>query len=236
MIPLRSVLLRSPLRLTSLRPAARPSPFRFLQARPYSPQTQRSSLGARIFFRADGTRRSKLRGLLIAGILLSVPAYWAYHYNAQLQRAVHAGLARVRSVDAHYAGTEFGDYQAALAYFVELSAILVPYIAFKEGWADAEPRGNVDARFAELVALDQSGDPEKLAKAHAVTRKVARRVHEVLARGEPESAMDETRTATRVVVLVSQAMLELHTVVHGEGAWEADVRRKLEEVAAVVQK
>ncbi|KAJ7353244.1 hypothetical protein DFH08DRAFT_856321 [Mycena albidolilacea] len=232
MIPLRSVLMRSPLRLTSLRTAARPSPFRFLQARPYSPQTQRSSLDARIFFRADGTRRSKLRGLLITGIRANVtpPAVLS------VQRAVHAGLARVRSVDAHYAGTDFGDYQAALAYFVELSAILVPYIAFKEGWADAEPRANVDARFAELAALDQSGDPEKLAKAHAVTREVARRVHEVLARGDSESAMDETRTATRVVVLVSQAMLELHTVVHGEGAWEADARRKLREVTAVVQK
>ncbi|KAJ7858612.1 hypothetical protein B0H14DRAFT_2577596 [Mycena olivaceomarginata] len=79
----------------------------------------------------------------------------------------------------------------------------------------------------------QSGDPEKLTKVHAVTCEVVRCMYEVLARGELESAADKIRTATQVVVLVLQAMLELHTVVHGQGAWKANTQRKLEEVAAV---
>ncbi|KAJ7810120.1 hypothetical protein B0H13DRAFT_547951 [Mycena leptocephala] len=114
MFPRRSVL-RSPLR-QPLNSIARPS-FRPLQ-RPYSlPRPRPPSLGAKIWFRKDGTPRSKLRGLAITSLLGFAAVVSLATVGWQRANETYICLQRV---DSEYATTDFSSFHAALQYFTNL--------------------------------------------------------------------------------------------------------------------
>ncbi|KAJ6571697.1 hypothetical protein B0H19DRAFT_1130778 [Mycena capillaripes] len=197
MIPLRHVL-RSSLRLQSLRPALRPA-FRPPQ-RPYYMQTPRpTTLGAKIWFRADGTPRSKIRGLVITSLLsgllyatwqtlLVVEALDYEHYLLSV-------LVHIQRVDYDYSTIAFDSYRGALAYFAEVCAYL--------GQGDVPPE-MLDTFFDDVIAFEQ--DAERREAAHAIVRDAAEAVHEILARSK---GRDAAETAALVVDVVDRAMVGL---------------------------
>ncbi|KAJ7151149.1 hypothetical protein C8R46DRAFT_1123421 [Mycena filopes] len=199
MLPLRS-FLRSSTRLSSFRPAARPS-FR-PQQRPYylfNNTPRPTSLGARIWFRRDGTPRSKIRGLVITSLLsgliyttwntlLVVEALDYEHY-------LLSTLVYIQRVDYDYPALKEG-FKESLAYFADLCAY------FCQG--DDVPQEMVDSFFRDVAAFE--ADPTLCDTVHAIMRDASAAVHDILVQSK---GTDPTETAVLVVNVVDEAMMQL---------------------------
>ncbi|KAJ7695443.1 hypothetical protein B0H17DRAFT_1055904 [Mycena rosella] len=217
MFPLRSFL--RPTRFQALRPAARLQPFRTPLQRPYYIQTPRpSSLGARIMFRPDGTRRSKLRGLILTSLLAGLGyATWATLLVVEALDYEHyllSTLVYIQRVDYDYATVSFADFGAALAYFEELCGYF--------GQGDVSPE-MVDAFFRD-VATFAARDV-----VHAIVRDAAGAVHDVLAQSK---GADATETAVLVINLVDDAMMALIQLAEDANSDETDKLLRVQRLRA----
>ncbi|KAF7350425.1 hypothetical protein MVEN_01347500 [Mycena venus] len=183
MIPL-SVLRPTP-RLTSLGLAFRPSSF-CLQMRHYAHKARPATWGARVWFRSDGTPRSKVRGLVITSIIFGL----LYVTQDRARSQAQSLLARVRCVDdEEYAQVDFSSYCAASDYFDKLCASLSLSVEFYSFPEDAKRRE----------------------EAHTLVREAAEKVHAILA--ESDDALDPI-TANRVVPVLLGAFRRLGKLRH----------------------
>ncbi|KAJ7216590.1 hypothetical protein GGX14DRAFT_605359 [Mycena pura] len=167
MIPLRGAL-HSNLRLTSLRSAFRPGPFR-LQTRQYLHTSRPSIWTEKIWFRADGAPRSKARGLAITLGCLYVgwqtsnePASEESLANTALTaEKISATLMALQRIDSEeYASVDFSRYPASLDYFARL------YQTFHDKLRKPKPRQH-NRFFAKLASLDSSEDAKRRIEAYA---------------------------------------------------------------------
>ncbi|KAF7350421.1 hypothetical protein MVEN_01347100 [Mycena venus] len=152
MIPLRSVVLRSTPRL-ALRPPARPA-FLPLQARQYYVHTRPATWSSRIWYRADGTPRSKVRGLVITSVLSGLLyATWTTLLVVEALDYEHyllSTLVHIQRVDYDYSTVPFAtSYAASVEYFADMCA----YLAYRDG--DVSPE-MLERFFADVAALDDS--------------------------------------------------------------------------------
>ncbi|KAJ6499515.1 hypothetical protein C8R47DRAFT_971414 [Mycena vitilis] len=190
-------VLRAVLR-TRLRPAARPS-FRAPQRSYYLHTPRPPTLGAKIWFRADGTPRSKVRGLVITSLLSGLLyATWQTLLVVEALDYEHyllSTLVHIQRVDYDYAAVALDSYRGALDYFADMCAYL--------GQGDVPPE-MLDTFFGDVVAFEH--DTQRRDAAHAIVRDAAEAVHGILAGSK---GRDATETAARVVDVVDRAMLDL---------------------------
>ncbi|KAJ7484765.1 hypothetical protein FB451DRAFT_1025467 [Mycena latifolia] len=217
MFPLRTFLRST--RLQTLRPASRPSPFRTSLQRPYYIQTPRpSTLGARIWFRADGTPRSKLRGLVLTSLLSGLAyATWTTLLVVEALDYEHyllSTLVYIQRIDYDYATVSFADFDAALAYFEELCGYF--------GQGDV-PQDMIAAFFRDLAVF---GAREVV---HGIVRDAAGAVHDVLAQSK---GTDATETAVLVINLVDDAMLALIQLAEDASSDETDKLLRVQRLRA----
>ncbi|KAK7046647.1 hypothetical protein R3P38DRAFT_2874963 [Favolaschia claudopus] len=151
MLPLRSVLRSTP-RTACQRPISRLRP---LQLRNYYVPTARSSTwSARVWYRADGTPRSKVRGLVIATILSGLLyATWSTLLVVEALDYEHyllSTLVHIQRVDYDYSTIPFAtSYAASVQYFADMCA----YLAHSEG--DISPE-MLERFFNDIAAFDDS--------------------------------------------------------------------------------
>ncbi|KAJ7755360.1 hypothetical protein DFH07DRAFT_822028 [Mycena maculata] len=191
MFPLRNLLRPSLNRLPlSLRPAVRPLQLR-PRLRPYSYAARPASLGDRIWFRPDGTPRSKIRGLVITALVWTgVSAITIFHLFAvakQLQR-----VDRER-----YATAPLDTFGGALSYFedlVDCCHFFTPKIR---------------ASIRRLAQFESAGELET--RVHEITRGAAEAVHEIMSASEGEQSVTTESTVHPVLVLfeATRTLLQL---------------------------
>ncbi|KAJ7096753.1 hypothetical protein B0H15DRAFT_773949 [Mycena belliarum] len=207
------------MRLQASRPASTPFPFRPSLRRPYYVQTARpATLGARIWFRPDGTPRSKLRGLILTSVLsglayatwLTLSVVEALDYEHYLLST----LVYIQRVDYDYATVSFADFDAALTFFEELCGYF--------GQGDIPPE-MVESFFRDLAATNERDI------VHNIVRDAAGAVHDVLAQSKHA---DPTETAVQVIVLVDDAMLALIQLVEDANSDETDKMLRVQRLRA----
>ncbi|KAJ7336262.1 hypothetical protein DFH08DRAFT_749341 [Mycena albidolilacea] len=203
MNPLRSVLRSTP----RLRPPPRPA-FRPFQARPYYVQTARpATWSARLWFRADGTPRSKIRGLVITSVLSGlVYATWSTLLVVEALDYEHyllSTLVHIQRVDYDYSTVPFTtSYTASVKYFAEMCA----YLAYGEG--DISPQ-MVDQFFADVAAFDDSGaDSAPSASASSSSSNASISSNSDDATSDPDlddKPPQQRRTAAHILILAASA-------------------------------
>ncbi|KAJ6590614.1 hypothetical protein DFH09DRAFT_908225 [Mycena vulgaris] len=214
MFPLRNFLRST--RFQALRPAARPlRPFQ----RQYYIQTPRpASLGAKLWFRADGTPRSKVRGIIITSILSGLLyATWTTLLVVEALDYEHyllSTLVYIQRVDYDYATVSFANFRGALEYFAELCGYF--------GQGDVSPE--MLANFFRDVAAYADHDV-----VHAIVRDAAGAVHDVLAQSK---GADPTETAVVVINLVDDAMMALIQLAEDANSDETDQLLRLQRLRA----
>ncbi|KAJ7512074.1 hypothetical protein B0H11DRAFT_1699041 [Mycena galericulata] len=201
MFPLRRLL--RPARLPSLRPAVRSPPLRPLQ-RSYYYAPRPASWGARIWFRADGTPRSKVRGLVITSLLAAaLYATWNTLLVLEVLDYEHyllSTLVYIQRVDYDYANAELDTFKGALTYFEELCGY------FCQGNVRPEMLAAFFRDLAQFEGADAEGGEDLGAMVHALARDAAEAVHEILAASKGADAIE---TAAHVICIVDDAMLAL---------------------------
>ncbi|KAK7046637.1 hypothetical protein R3P38DRAFT_2874899 [Favolaschia claudopus] len=203
-------------RLRLLHIPHRPLPFPRVHARSYSLPSLRRPWSSRIWYRADGTPRSKVRGLLTTSLIISV--LWSYATTKRLQfisafHSVVSALVRVQRVDTDaYASVDFTSYQSSLDYFHRLFN--------QEAQLISKDKADVHQKFfARLAALNDnsspSHDPTKRDRAHAIVVEAAQQVHALLieAKFEHSSEGRVTASAFQILAVVFGAARQLTTIV-----------------------
>ncbi|KAJ7145332.1 hypothetical protein C8R43DRAFT_926778 [Mycena crocata] len=196
MLPLRSFL--RPTRFSSLRSAVRPTPSRpFLQRSVYLFNPRPVSLGARIWFKPDGTPRSKIRGLVITSIVSGLLyATWSTLLVVEALDYEHyllSTLVHIQRTDYDYSTVTFASFREALAYFAELCAYF--------GQGDIPPE-MLAAFFRDVASWE--GDAALGERVHGIVRAAAEAVHDILTQSK---GADATETAVLVINVVDEAML-----------------------------
>ncbi|KAJ7755369.1 hypothetical protein DFH07DRAFT_743240 [Mycena maculata] len=213
MFPLRSLLRPSLNRLTSLRPAVRPPQSRPSLLRTYYYPARPASWGAQIWFRADGTPRSKLRGLVLTSLLAgALYATWSTLLVVEAldyERYLLTALVHIQRVDYDYTTAPLDGFAGALAYFADLAG----YFCL----GDVRPE-TLAAFFADLAQLAPGEGGEGLgARVHDLVRSAAEAVHGILAASK---GADAAETAVLVIGIVDDAMLTLIELVEDMDADE----------------
>ncbi|KAJ7237302.1 hypothetical protein B0H12DRAFT_1139145 [Mycena haematopus] len=187
MLSLHHVVRSSPLRLSSLRPGI----FRSLNT------SRPTTWSAKIWFRANGTRRSFVSILVITS-LLSGLLYMKWDIYTALGREVRAHeavstLVRIQCVDsAEYAGVDFSSYTASLNYFVHLYAFYA-HLPLK--------LLSPDRLLAAGLLLEHT---DKRDEAHTIMCEAAKAVHAHLAEDELPRM-----TGARVMIRLLEADVKL---------------------------
>ncbi|KAJ6484360.1 hypothetical protein C8R47DRAFT_552687 [Mycena vitilis] len=164
---LRSLRITSTPLFRSLRWAHRPRTNHSTvtrQAVALPPRT--SGARFRIWFRHDGTARSKTLGLLaVAHLTFGI---WGTFKLFKMKPLFLTTLAQVQRVDGDYAATSFDSYRATLDYCMRLcDALIYPATS-----TDSEPL------FRAVAALEN--DAERRQAAHRMMRQAADTVHDIL--------------------------------------------------------
>ncbi|KAJ7627550.1 hypothetical protein DFH06DRAFT_1480886 [Mycena polygramma] len=227
--------------MSSLRNIARSSPrlqsfksFRIArpllsspQLRPYYNHSPRPSFPARLFFRADGTSRSRGPGLVIplSLMLLSVLAYTnrpttSIDLDSFIQsdeaRLLLSVLADIQRVDEDYTNVPFDSYRSSMDYFVQLYTCV-------DIFSHIPPEHN--ALILHHAMLSES-HAELREPIHAMFRDAAENVHNILAsRQDMDTVLATLETALNLQLCLSRAYGELIRLLH------EDVRRQLLEAA-----
>ncbi|KAJ6631114.1 hypothetical protein B0H10DRAFT_1980898 [Mycena sp. CBHHK59/15] len=198
MLPLRSVLRRTPwaTRYPSGPVLLRHAPSRVSQRASYHLPTHPPTLGARIWFRPDGTPRSKLRGLVatlsLSGLLYATYSTLLIVEALDYEHYLLATLVHIQRVDADLAGVPLDDPAAVLAHF----AALTEYFS----------AGGVPPALLQGFFLDLAARVPLREEVHAIVRDAAVEVHEII---EGSRGADATETAALVIAVVDGAMLRL---------------------------
>ncbi|KAJ7237300.1 hypothetical protein B0H12DRAFT_1026412 [Mycena haematopus] len=208
MISLRRVLHSAP----RLRSATRPA-FRPFQARPYYVQPRPPTWSARIWFRADGTPRSKVRGLVITSVLSGLLyATWSTLLVVEALDYEHyllSTLVHIQRVDYDYSTIPFAQsYVASVRYFEEMCA----YLIYRDG--DVSPE-MLERFFA---------DDQRRTRAHLLITAAAATVHDILARSK---GAEPAETAALVLDVMDQALMGLIELAEDVGEDVRDQLRKL---------
>ncbi|KAJ7057845.1 hypothetical protein C8F01DRAFT_991558 [Mycena amicta] len=192
----------------------------------YSPRP--ATWSARLWYRLDGSPRSKIRGLVFSALsflslslkvwstLLVVEALDYEHY-------LLSTLVYIQRVDYEYLSVPFSDLPRALAYFEELVGYFVQ--------GDVPPE-MLAAFFQDLGLLaESSGMHEKI---HTIIRESAGAVHELLLERKGEHPVD---TAALAIDTLDTAMLALIVLVDehnagGDGTDKIRVKRLKDQMSS----
>ncbi|KAJ7637156.1 hypothetical protein FB45DRAFT_742359 [Roridomyces roridus] len=212
MLPLRTLL--RPTRIQPLRQA-----FSRTLQRPYY-YSRPATLGARIWYRPDGTPRSKIRGLVTA-TLASMALYVTWNTllvveELDYERYLLGTLVYIQRVDydAYPTRDELDTFNGALTYFEELCGY------FLQG--DVRPE-MLEAFFHDLFHLGDEGVEGDLVqlreRIHGLVRTAAEAVHTLLATSK---GTDPIETAALAIGIVDDAMLSLIEISEDVGADETE--------------
>ncbi|KAF8189833.1 hypothetical protein K438DRAFT_1529247, partial [Mycena galopus ATCC 62051] len=151
---------------------------------------------ARIWFRADGTPRSKVRGLVITSVLSGLLyATWSTLLVVEALDYEHyllSTLVHIQRVDYDYSTVPFAhSYAASVEYFEEMCA----YLAHREG--------DVSPEMLERFFADKG---HRRTRAHLLITAAAATVHDIIARSK---GADPAETAAIVLDVMDQALMEL---------------------------
>ncbi|CAK5272891.1 unnamed protein product, partial [Mycena citricolor] len=204
----------------------------------YTYPSRPASLGARIWFRPDGTPRSKLKGIAIATLfgaaLYSTWTTLLLLEDLAYENALMAALIHIQRVDyelfpggrAHDFSTELNadgsddvdglaDPRVAVEYF----ASLCEYMQVEEGL----PQDALETFFDNVVSVVKDANAAQLqydpaasaedvplpARIHVLVRTAARAVHKILAKGRTH---DPVELAAAIIIVLDTALLAVLAV------------------------
>ncbi|KAF7289903.1 hypothetical protein MIND_01365200 [Mycena indigotica] len=182
-------------------------------ARPYFIYTTPpTTWSARLWYRKDGSPRSKIRGLVIASILgaglyatystlLVVEALDYEHY-------LLSTLVYIQRVDYDFHSIPISQFAPTLDYFQDLVGYFIQ--------GDVPPEMLV-AFFQDLAFLAQSSETQE--KIHNIVREAAQAVHNLLVDRKGEHPVE---TAALAIDMLDHAMLALIAIVDEAGGDETE--------------
>ncbi|KAF7300679.1 hypothetical protein HMN09_00953600 [Mycena chlorophos] len=176
----------------------------------YPTQTRPQTLSGWVWYRRDGTPRSKLKGLVFGSLLLGgLYATWSTLLVVEALDYEHyllSTLVYIQRVDYEFNSVSLSDVNSTLTYFEEL----VGYFVQPDGDVSSEM---LRAFFADLAMLAES--PEQRERIHGIITAGASGVHDLLLARKGAHAVD---TAVLAIDTLDSAMLLLIALVDEAGS------------------
>ncbi|KAF7323875.1 hypothetical protein MKEN_00608900 [Mycena kentingensis (nom. inval.)] len=207
----RIIQLRPRPALSNFRPPAYTRRSYYIQPEPTRPVA--ASWAARLWFRRDGTPRSKLRGLVFTTILSAfLYATWSTLLVVEALDYEHyllSTLVYIQRVDYDYTTVPIDEFPSALAYFADLCGY------FALGESNVTPV-MLAAFFADVQRL-ADGEEGLREKIHAILREAAGAVHDVLAQSKGTDAVETAVAAINTLDAAMVLLIALSEEAGGDG-------------------
>ncbi|KAF9461931.1 hypothetical protein BDZ94DRAFT_1283301 [Collybia nuda] len=157
--------------------------------------TRPTTFSGRVWYRSDGTPRSRLKGLLVAtlagGTLYTMYAMLALIDEFDTANYLLSCLIHIQRADADLSSVDLSDERSTLAHFRSLCA----------SFGDI-PQHMIDDFFDDVAQLLGSSTQE----VHKILREVSEAVHEILVRSK---GRDPWETATEVIYRLDETIMQL---------------------------
>ncbi|TFK42240.1 hypothetical protein BDQ12DRAFT_677860 [Crucibulum laeve] len=178
-----------------------------------------ASWSSRVFFKRDGTPRSKLKGVAFGSITF-VTLYTMYTMLEMLQEFEASNyllmcLVHIQRADNDLLPSELSNAPYALSHFRELCD------SFKD-----IPHNMFDDFFNDIDTLITSRN-EGYAQAHKMMKQASEEVHEVL---HQSKGRDPWETAVDAIRILDEAIVGLVELVEGEETDDEDVRARYQKL------
>ncbi|KAF5385294.1 hypothetical protein D9615_000934 [Tricholomella constricta] len=159
-------------------------------------QARPPTWSAKLWYRRDGTPRSRLKGLII-GTIASATLYTMYTMLALVDEFDTAnyllsGLIHIQRIDTEYSSVDPSEFKSIHSYFQEMCSALFGDI----------PQQMIDDFFGDVDALVGSSKDE----AHRVLRETCEEVHMILV---DSKWRDPIETAGKAVARLDEGLLQL---------------------------
>ncbi|GLB43713.1 hypothetical protein LshimejAT787_1402250 [Lyophyllum shimeji] len=162
----------------------------------YQFQARPPTWSAKVWYRRDGTPRSRVKGLVI-GTAVSATLYTLWSMMTLIEELDTAnyllgGLVHIQRIDSEFPSVDTSDFRSMNLYFQEMCSALFGDI----------PQEMIDEFFGDIDALTGSSRDE----AHKALRETCEDVHRILV---DSKGADPLQTASQAVARLDEGLLQL---------------------------